>query len=276
MNNPVDLQNNNNDDGSDSIILNLESLTKEYDTLLIKYNQALANYSNYLQQNNPKRLVYIKDQSFWGTGSISQQKSASVDQCQALCSNTANCSGATFNKDTQLCSLRSGEGSTIPSSSNDYAIVNEGLQLLNIVNGLNMQLINVNKQILDKINNGKATYNTQVTERQQQNVILEENYDKLVEERRKIEVSIHEYESLDKAESDGNIAINQNYYSFLLLLAVSIVVFIILYKFSGSITSSNSSSMMSSFQTGGGELGINVYYIIFAIILLILFFDLFI
>jgi len=240
-------------------------------TTVANPNYNVANYNtstqpNYNVQQQP--LIAVQGQSFWGTGPIGQQTINSVGECQALCSSTANCSGATFNPDSKICMLRTGEGTTVPSSSNDYAIIPKGLQLLNIANNLNLQLTNINQQILNKINDGQSTYNIQVSERQQKTKLLEENYKKLREERNKIEKTIHEYESLDKEQSDGNIAINQNYYSFLLLLALSVFVFIILYKFSGNLTTSSITT--TSFQTGG-ELGINVYYLVFALILCILF-----
>ena len=39
----------NTDDGTKSIVLSLETLSKEYDTVLIKYNQAQKDYINYLK-----------------------------------------------------------------------------------------------------------------------------------------------------------------------------------------------------------------------------------
>ena len=38
-----------NDDGTKSIVLNLVKLSKEYDIVLIKYNQAQKDYINYLK-----------------------------------------------------------------------------------------------------------------------------------------------------------------------------------------------------------------------------------
>jgi hypothetical protein len=41
--------NQNNDDGTKSVVLGLEKLSKEYDIVLIKYNQAQKDYINYLK-----------------------------------------------------------------------------------------------------------------------------------------------------------------------------------------------------------------------------------
>jgi hypothetical protein len=44
--------NNNNDDGTKSVVLSLETLSKEYDTVLIKYNQAQKDYIDYLKSQS--------------------------------------------------------------------------------------------------------------------------------------------------------------------------------------------------------------------------------
>ena len=88
-------------------------------------------------------------------------------------------------------------------------------------------------------------------------------------ERIKIENMVNEYQDLDQAQIEGDIQINQNYYSFLLLFVLCIFTLIILYKMS---TYSSTSSSSGFFNQQGGDLvsdfGINVYYIIFIIILL--------
>ena len=40
---------NNKDDGTKSVVLSLEKLSKEYDIVLIKYNQAQKDYINFLK-----------------------------------------------------------------------------------------------------------------------------------------------------------------------------------------------------------------------------------
>lgn len=48
-NNDKNKNNYNTDDGTKSVVLSLETLSKEYDTVLIKYNQAQKDYINYLK-----------------------------------------------------------------------------------------------------------------------------------------------------------------------------------------------------------------------------------
>jgi hypothetical protein len=53
----------NSDDGTKSVVLGLETLSKEYDTVLIKYNQAQKDYINYLktQSTNMSCSKYNSD-----------------------------------------------------------------------------------------------------------------------------------------------------------------------------------------------------------------------
>jgi hypothetical protein len=48
-NNDNNNNSNNDDDGTKSVVLSLEKLSKEYDIVLIKYNQAQKDYINYLK-----------------------------------------------------------------------------------------------------------------------------------------------------------------------------------------------------------------------------------
>ncbi len=81
---------------------------------------------------------------------------------------------------------------------------------------------------------------------------------------------LNEYQTLDKQQLQGNIHISQNYYSFILLMFLAILVIILLYKF--SIPSAQSST---TFVENGGELGTTAYYIVFGLFLLVLLFTLY-
>jgi len=264
---------------SESIILNLEILSAKYDTLLIQYKHAVANYIHFLNTSpDSNKLMNIPGQAFWGTGQAGNDTTypniSSVNNCAALCLKNPNCTGATYNPTSNgkpMCWLRSGEGNPVPSSKTDYAIVPQAKQLLLNIQIINTQLTQVNNQILNKIQNSNKLYYNQYNERSLKASLLLENYNKLNKERIKIENMVNEYQELDQEQIDGNIKINSNYYSFLLLFALVIVIVIILTKFTVFSGSSGSYGSNNYFQSGG-ELGeINVYYIIFAIILLAIF-----
>lgn len=236
------------------------------------YNASDYNTTSQANFNIDQPLTAIKGQAFWGSEQAGTQNVytdiKTVGECQALCSNTDNCTGATFNPTAHgkpMCWLRSGEGQPIPGLETDNAIIPQGKNLLNIMENINQQLIDINGQILHNINNGQPAYNNESASREQKAHELLQNYKSLQSEREKIVKMVNDYENVNQADVDGNIMINTNYYSFVLLFALVIACIFILYKFS----SSPSSLSGENFQKGG-ELGGNVWYIIFLIIISIL------
>ena len=260
-------QNNENEyQESNSIVLDLESLSAQYRNYLIEYQQAVANYVNFLKQPpSNSSMSTANGSSYWGTSSVGENVSQTLQQCEASCANTAGCTGATFNPPNNgqvNCFLRGGSGNLSPGTNNDYAIVPTATMLLFIVQNLNQQLTDVNSQIQQKTTAGQPLFNEQSEQRGAQTFELIGQFIQLNEEREKINQMLDEYQTLDQQQTQGDVMINQNYYSFLLLLGLAIVILIILYKFGFSSTETTQPLIQT-----GGELGTNAYYIIFGIIL---------
>jgi hypothetical protein len=258
---------------SNSIVLDLETLGAKYRNLLIEYQQAVANYVNYLKDYNieEKQMSSIKGSAFWGTIAIGENNSASLQECQASCANTNGCTGSTFNPsdhEQPMCWLRGGTGDVVSGIENDYAIIPIGKKLLSIVQSINQQLTSINKQIQEKNTIGQTIYNSQQPQRGLKTIELINQFVQLTQERDNISKMLNEYKTLDQEQTEGNIMINQNYYSFILLLGLVIVILFILYKIGLPLEKQINYSLLQS----GGQLGINAYYIIFGIILLLLFF----
>jgi len=266
-----------------SLVLDLETLNVQYSNLLTQYEQAVANYTNLIQQqstsNTTPPFMDISNNAFWGTVDISSNIIPTVYQCKALCATTSGCSGATYNTTTQTCSLRSGEGSLVPSASNLVALIPEETYLLLNMQSINAQLIQINQEILNKTTAGETVFDSEYTERQTQAEELLKNYIMLTAEKNKINGMINDFENLNQEEINGNITISKNYYSFVLLLILSIALIVLLFMFSGSSsTNANTNSSMAMpipnmYQSNnqyGGNLGISAYFIIFAIILIVL------
>ena len=226
---------------SESIVLDLEILTSQYSNLLIKYEQAVANYTAYMQKQSfpsaKTTLKTIHNQSFWGAGGISTVSGQTAAKCSSLCLNNSKCSGATYNATTQLCSLRSGKGSLFPSSSS-VALVPEETYLLLNMQSINSQLIEINQKILNATKESQPNFDSEYSARKVQAQTLLQNYILLNEEREKIKNMVKSYDELNESEIQGNINISKNYYSFILLLIFSVLLIVILYMFTA--TSSNS------------------------------------
>jgi hypothetical protein len=288
MSHTNNIQNNkSSNDKNMSISIHLEALNSEYKNLLIKYQQAVANYTNYLKEQSDKPCegssdlsgdqkcwATIKGQAFWGVSGISQSNVNSVEECSALCSTTNGCSGATYNPNQNTCLLRKGEGSSIPAAGS-YAIVPKGKKLLQIIDFLNNRLTNINDQIQKLIEKGESIYDKQSVARTQQSQNLIKNYRDLVKEKIHISKMLDNYEDASQEVEEGDLRVTQNYYSYILLTILAIIVVYILFKLSVTFTSNsnnsyNSYNSYSGFQTGG-QLSKNTYYIVFFIIFLSVF-----
>lgn len=220
----------NNENSTKSNILDLESLTKKYDTLLIQYNQVQSDYINSLNNNND--LTSIQSSIFWGSGKINNSDSSidssidTLEKCSALCSKTSGCTGATFNKTDYgdpKCWLRSGDGEIITAGPNNYAIIPIAKKYLLTLKGLNRQLTETNNKILNLIQNNKYDYAAQLDERSKYYNLLKKNYDSLESERLNILDKINAFETLDDAQKNSTLKVNKNYGYYILLLLLAII-----------------------------------------------------
>jgi hypothetical protein len=250
-------QNQNN-----SAILNLESLTKEYDTLLIQYNQVQSDYINYLQQNpsstqqgqgqNTTTLTSIPNNTFWGTSGISSSNVSSVEQCSALCSNTPGCSGATYNatnNNQNNCWIRSGDGIIVPGTTNQYAIISKSKEYLLTLQTLNSQLIDVNSKIIQFMQNNKNTFLEQDNDRNNKYILLVKNNSMLEEERNNILLQLSQIQSINEKQTDGELIVTKNYYNYILLLVVALICIFILSKIYIGTASENAGETINILST---------------------------
>ena len=210
-------------------------------------------------------MTSVKGTTFWGASSLSQSTLKTVGECEALCSTTAGCSGATYNETSTICSLRKGNGDIMTGSSDDYSIVPKSLSLLKIVQNINDKLTQVNEKIQKISQPIETQFNAEAQQRSNSNTNLIDQYNNLVGERDKIQKMLNEYQTLDEQQVEGNIHISQNYYSFILLMLLAILVIFLLYKFSMP-----SAQPSTTFVQNGGELGTSAYYMVFGFFLLIL------
>jgi hypothetical protein len=235
-----------------------------------------ANNNNYNTSTSPDFninapvMTTLNGAAFWGTSPLSQSIVTTVEECEASCANTNECSGATYNKTTSLCSLRKGDADIVAGNQTDVAIIPKAQGLLKIVENINNRLTQVNEKIQTMSSSVETQFNSEADQRSVSNNDLINQYKNLVVERYKIQRMLNEYQTLDEQQVQGNINISQNYYSFILLIFLAILVIFLLYKF--SISSPQSST---TFVKNGEELGASAYYIVFGLLLLVLLFTLY-
>ena len=224
---------------------------------------------------NAPSMTTMPGRAFWGSGQAGNQSvtaGGTQEQCKAMCSTTANCSGATYNPTTYgqpLCWLRTGDGQVVPALDSDVAIIPEAKKYLMIIESTNKKLISTNQQIQNIINKSQPVYNSMKTEGQEKNQELIQNYMHLVVERERIAEMLKSYEDLDKSEQEGEMRVTQKQYSYILLVIIALGVIVLLYKFSGVLTSES----QQTYNQTGGELPQSTYYILLIIIILIILFN---
>jgi len=238
-------------------------------------NKAESKGSNGQSSPNPARpFGSIDSYAYMGTDIIGQSVTDSSYNCMATCSQLDTCTGATYNIDTNVCMLASGQGHAVSASPNQIAIMPQQDILLANIENITTQLNFVNDQIQGVIVNGQQAYDTQEQQNVLESSVLMDNYHQLLEDREAISRELTAISGLNEAQEQGELAVSQNYYSFLLLIFLALIFIIILSKLTISGFQNNSSTSGISYYTSsniepGGILGAGAYYIVVGLILLI-------
>jgi hypothetical protein len=244
--------NNNSDKSINSMILNLESLIKEYENVLAQYNQVETDYINYLHQtksnvsNTVSDLVYFKNKALWSKQIFSSSRVNNVQQCQALCSKNPDCKGATYNDyknslTANNCFLSSKDG-MIYNAEDQYAIVFKSTGYLQALEGLNNQLLNLNIRILEAFEENDYDFSMQDKERFNKYRLLRINYAKLEEQRANLLEQLQTIQTLDSKQVNGELAVTKYYYNYILLFIVVVLCCAILSKIALNSISSQSTN----------------------------------
>jgi hypothetical protein len=220
-----------------SIILNITLLEKEYNNALIEYQQSYQTYINDLKHQQLNKPIYniLNGRTFLGTSGINQVVTNNINECKAMCSSIASCSGATFNSDNNNCWIRSGNGNVIPGSKSDNAIVSSIIQSSNKLKKLNANLEVINNKIIKAIDKSYDKYNRQIDIRNKYMNQLQNNYNELILDRDNINNIIKEYENLEDSEINSNIIIERNYIFYVIILLIFFIATLYLTKILYSI-----------------------------------------
>ena len=218
------------------IALNLERLSKQYNTILTEYTQTQTDYIDYISSlscKNPScaSLSTLPGHTYYGTKTLQTTSEDSVDACVALCPNISGCSGGTFNSSSKNCQLVSGTGTVNAGIDTDYAIITEDKIYLQKLQSLNQMLTDINAKILALISSGQQVYHVQDDYRAIQTSKLQENSQSLDDERAQIEQRLRELHEVN-AEQDISAARTMGYYySYILFIFFVINSFFIMVSF---------------------------------------------
>lgn len=219
----------------------LQELSNKFNSLLVEYTDT---YNKYIDTINSKdnSFTTIKDFSFSSDNIIETINNTDVDNCKTSCSSNTSCVGATFNNNTNSCTLSSGSNGSMVSTPESEAIVKQSMYYSYEMQKLNAELININKEIMTLTKNKYSEFQLSQKQIQDQDQAINQNNRTLEQEKMQINQMIRQYEMLNSAYEDGNINVTSKYYSYICLLFIAILLVFLFIKFS-----------LTGEQSGGGS-----------------------
>jgi hypothetical protein len=237
----------------------LQNLSIQFNMLLNEYQYTAKKYTD-LVNSNDNTFTQISNYSFFGSN-LNVLNNSNVSACQTACSTNTACSGATFNKTSNSCSLISGPGNLVPNA-NSIAIIQQAIYYSNRLKELNFQMTALNQQMMDISSQNYNKYSHNIRKSDEKEIILLNNHDVLMEERREIDDMVRSFQTLDAAYQDGNIIVNANYSVYIIFLIFVVFLLFLLFKFA---ISSPQYGVGASNQ-GGNQGGKIIYTLVFAVI----------
>ena len=208
----------------------LQNLSNQFNSLLTQYTDTYQNYISILNSGD-NNLTTVPNTSFVGQSNIEVLNNSSINDCQTSCTSNTSCSGATFNNNSNSCTLSSGIGNIV-STPQSTAIVQQALYYSYQLQQINTQLININQQMMTITNNSYGQFQQTQQQNQQREQTLQSNYQTLTQERAQIDEMIRQFETLNAAYEDGSINVTSNYYSYIVLVLIAIFLVFILMRYS--------------------------------------------
>ena len=112
-----------------------------------------TNYTTNTAPVNPNTSVFtaLKGRTWWGTGGLSEGSVNSQEECENMCANSPECSGATFNPVKRYCWTRTGDIGISAGMDTDYALITQQKAALSVMKTLNERLLEINNQITSEL-----------------------------------------------------------------------------------------------------------------------------
>lgn len=218
----------------------LQNLSSQFNSLLAEYKDIYNKYVNVLNSKD-NSFTYASDSQFVGKSNLNVLGSSSVSACESECSKNNSCGGATFNNSAGSCTLGSGPGEIV-HTNDSVAIVKKALYYSNRLKEINADMTSLNQRMIEISKNNQHTLHQSETQTKQQNVIMINNNNVLLDERIEIEKMTRQFQTIEAAYEDGNIIVNANYSSYIVLLFIVVLLVLLLFRFS-----------LYSPQSGGGH-----------------------
>ena len=221
----------------------LQTLSNQFNTLLTEYQNTYTEFMNVINSNDTN-FTTVENSAFSGASIINTNTVSNINDCTTACSSNTSCSGATFitnSTNTNNCTLSSGSGNIV-NLKNSTAIVQKGLYYSYQLQNLNQQLMDINQEITNTVNQSNTKHQNNLDQINKRGESLQKNYVVLSDEREHINLMIREFESINQAEENSDINVTMNYYNYIVLSFVAILLIFLLLRFS-----------IPSEQSGGGR-----------------------
>lgn len=227
-------------DNFESALINIETLQKEYEVFLQQYQEAVKNYISTLETssietintkpNSNNKFVALKGKTWWGENKLNEGTVDTQEECESMCIETKDCSGATFNPVKRYCWTRKGEGTITAGETDDYALIPKQRQALIIMKQLNEKLLSINEQISSTINNINPEIQKQMTELNKKRKDLNESYNLLLGQKADIETQLNEYYSIQEENNNQIIYVTQQETMMKFWAIITVVILLITMK----------------------------------------------
>jgi hypothetical protein len=207
-------------------LIKVETLQKEYEVTLQRYQESVKNYISSLQSDNTT-FTALKGRSWWGSTGLSEASVSSQQECEDMCATNDKCSGATFNPVKKYCWTRTGDSSITVGTNDDYALILQQKQALSVMKQMNEKLLNINKEITDELTSIRPQVEEQYKEKNTKQQQLNESYQKLLEQKIEMDKQLREYYSIEQDETNQSLYVNQQNISmrFWVLITCLILLF---------------------------------------------------
>jgi hypothetical protein len=193
----------------------------------------------------------LKGRTWWGTSGLKEGTVSTQQECEDMCANTTQCSGATFNPVKRYCWARSGDSTITVGKPDDYALITSKKEILSTMKFLNQRLLDLNKEITNELRNINPEVQQQYNEKNLTQEQLNVSYDKLLEQNQSIKKDLEQHYSIEQEENNQTLFVNKEglYYKLWIFLTF-IVVFITIKQMVGvSISSINDFVSNSIYST---------------------------
>jgi hypothetical protein len=191
-----------------------------------------TTYTTNTSATDPNSTDYaaLQSRTWWGTGGVAEGTVDTQEECENMCANESNCTGATFNPVKRYCWARTGDSGITAGLDTDYALVPQQKAALIVMKGLNDKLLSINEQITTELKNSGPAVQQQYEQKNIQQQKLSESYQRLLEQKIEMEKQLQEYYSINEENENQTLFVNQQTSSMKFWVLITCLVLIITLK----------------------------------------------